>query len=38
MFRICVVTKTVEEDDVKKIIEKLNVKKYEIVKSKKRLD
>ncbi len=35
MFRICVVTKTGEEDDVKKIIEKLNVKKYEIVKSKK---
>ena len=35
MFRICVVTKTGEEYDVKKIIEKLNVKKYEIVKSKK---
>ena len=35
MFRICVVTKTGKEDDVKKIIEKLNVEKYEIVKSKK---
>lgn len=35
MFRICVVTKTGEEDDVKKMIEKFNVEKHTIVKSKK---